>query len=108
MTMRSQLLLAFYGDDFTGSTDAMEALALSGLRTVLFLAPPTPDLLQSKFPDLRCVGVAGTSRAMSPGEMDVELKPVLRELWSVGAPLLHYKVCSTFDSSPTVGSIGHG
>ena len=107
MTIRSQLLLAFYGDDFTGSTDAMEALALSGLRTVLFLAPPTPDLLQSKFPDLRCVGVAGTSRAMSPAEMDFELKPVLRELWSIGAPLLHYKVCSTFDSSPTVGSIGH-
>jgi uncharacterized protein YgbK (DUF1537 family) len=36
------LLLAFYGDDFTGSTDAMEALAISGYRTVLFLEPPTP------------------------------------------------------------------
>ena len=34
MATRSELLLAFYGDDFTGSTDAMEALALSGLRTV--------------------------------------------------------------------------
>ena len=79
MSTPSQLLLAFYGDDFTGSTDAMEALALSGLRTVLFLAPPTPDLLKTKFPDLRCVGVAGTSRAMSPAEMDVELKPILRE-----------------------------
>jgi 3-oxoisoapionate kinase len=107
MTGRSQLLLAFYGDDFTGSTDAMEALALSGLRTVLFLSPPAPELLHSKFADLRCVGVAGTSRAMSPAEMDAELRPILRELWSVGAPLLHYKVCSTFDSSPTVGSIGH-
>ena len=45
MAARSELLLAFYGDDFTGSTDAMEALALSGLRTVLFLSPPTPELL---------------------------------------------------------------
>ena len=107
MTARSQLLLAFYGDDFTGSTDAMEALALSGLRTVLFLSPPSAELLHSKFPDLRCVGVAGTSRAMSPAEMDTELKPILRELWAVGAPLLHYKVCSTFDSSPAVGNIGH-
>ena len=106
MTTRSPLLLAFYGDDFTGSTDAMEALALSGLRTVLFLSPPTAELLHSKFPDLRCMGVAGTSRAMSPTEMDAELKPILRELWSVAAPILHYKVCSTFDSSPTVGSIG--
>ena len=32
MGMGSNLLLAFYGDDFTGSTDAMEALALSGLQ----------------------------------------------------------------------------
>ena len=70
MATDSKLLLAFYGDDFTGSTDAMEALAVSGLRTVLFLAPPQPELLRRKFPDLRCIGVAGTSRAMSPAEMD--------------------------------------
>lgn len=107
MATRSELLLAFYGDDFTGSTDAMEALALSGLRTVLFLSPPKPDFLQQKFADLRCMGVAGTSRAMSPAEMDAQLEPVLRELWALGAPLTHYKVCSTFDSAPEVGSIGH-
>jgi uncharacterized protein YgbK (DUF1537 family) len=107
MTTHSELLLAFYGDDFTGSTDAMEALALSGLRTVLFLSPPTPDFVRQKFPDLRCIGVAGTSRAMSPAEMDQQLDPVLRELWASGAPLTQYKVCSTFDSAPEVGSIGH-
>ena len=107
METGSRLLLAFYGDDFTGSTDAMEALAVSGLRTVLFLSPPTPAFLRTKFPDLRCIGVAGTSRAMSPAEMDEQLEPVLRELWSLRAPLTHYKVCSTFDSAPSVGSIGH-
>ena len=58
MAARSELLLAFYGDDFTGSTDAMEALALSGLRTVLFLSPPTLDFLARQFPDLRCIGVS--------------------------------------------------
>jgi uncharacterized protein YgbK (DUF1537 family) len=73
---------------------------------VLFLSPPSADLLRSRFADLRCIGVAGTSRAMSPAEMDAELAPVLRELWSAGAPILHYKVCSTFDSSPTIGNIG--
>ena len=107
MATRSDLLLAFYGDDFTGSTDAMEALALSGLRTVLFLSPPASELLRQKFPGLRCIGVAGTSRAMSSAEMDAHLEPVLHELWSLGAPLTHYKVCSTFDSAPEVGSIGH-
>ena len=107
MATRSELLLAFYGDDFTGSTDAMEALALSGLRTVLFLSPPAPELVSQRFAGLRCIGVAGTSRAMSPAEMDAQLEPILRELWSLGAPLTHYKVCSTFDSAPEVGSIGH-
>jgi 3-oxoisoapionate kinase len=100
-------LLAFYGDDFTGSSDAMEALALAGLRTVLFLAPPSAQQLQTRFADARCIGVAGTSRAMSPAQMDTGLMPVLRSLWSLGAPLLHYKVCSTFDSSPAIGNIGH-
>jgi uncharacterized protein YgbK (DUF1537 family) len=107
MASNNALLLAFYGDDFTGSTDAMEALAVSGLRTVLFLAPPSPQRVREKFPDLRCIGVAGTSRAMSPAEMDERLEPVLRELWALRAPLTHYKVCSTFDSAPEVGSIGH-
>lgn len=105
--MSTPPLLAFYGDDFTGSTDAMEALALSGLRTVLFLEPPALELLEGRFADVRCLGVAGTSRAMSPAEMDGELIPILRALWSLGAPLLHYKVCSTFDSSPQIGNIGH-
>ncbi len=107
MATDPKLLLAFYGDDFTGSTDAMEALAKSGLRTVLFLESPKPELIRKKFPDLRCVGVAGTSRAMTPAEMDAELEPVLRAVWSLGAPVAHYKVCSTFDSSPEIGNIGH-
>ncbi|MBM3396049.1 MAG: four-carbon acid sugar kinase family protein, partial [Betaproteobacteria bacterium] len=101
------LMLAFYGDDFTGSTDAMEALALSGLRTVLFLAPTAAELLNGKFAGLRCIGVAGSRRAQSPDEMDAQLSPVLRQLWALGAPVTHYKVCSTFDSAPEVGSIGH-
>ncbi len=107
MTASPGLLLAFYGDDFTGSTDSMEALARSGLRTVLFFELPSPELLETRFPDLRCLGVAGTSRAMAPAEMDAELAPVLRALWETKAPILHYKVCSTFDSAPEVGSIGH-
>ena len=37
----SNLLMAFVGDDFTGSTDAMESLARHGIRTVLFTEFPT-------------------------------------------------------------------
>ncbi len=87
------LLLAFYGDDFTGSTDAMEALQWSGLRTVLFLNPPTREQL-AKIENLRAFGVAGWSRTMSPQEMDEELKPILNQLSQSGAPIIHYKICS--------------
>jgi len=100
-----KLLLAYYGDDFTGSTDVMEALARAGLRTVLFLAPPTEEQLE-KFPGLRAFGIAGGSRTMSPAEVERELPPAFEALKASGAPIVHYKVCSTFDSSPAVGSIG--
>ncbi|MFC5471523.1 four-carbon acid sugar kinase family protein [Cohnella suwonensis] len=101
-----KLLLSFYGDDFTGSTDAMEALALHGIKTVLFLDPPESELLQNKFPDLQAFGVAGISRSLSPIEMEQVLPPIFQSLRSYGTPVVHYKICSTFDSSHAVGSIG--
>ncbi|WP_207592929.1 four-carbon acid sugar kinase family protein [Halomontanus rarus] len=105
----SDQLLAFYGDDFTGSTDAMDALSRAGIDTVLFLEPPDPAALEGdgEFADVQAFGVAGTSRSMTPPEMTDELTPVFRELADLDVPLVHYKICSTFDSSPDVGSIGH-
>jgi uncharacterized protein YgbK (DUF1537 family) len=103
---RPRLLLGFYGDDFTGSTDVMEALALSGVKTRLFLVPPTPEQV-ARFSDLEAVGVAGLARSMSPAEMDGHLPPVFRSLSGLNPAIVHYKICTTFDSSPTVGSIGH-
>jgi uncharacterized protein YgbK (DUF1537 family) len=92
--------LAWYGDDFTGSTDVMEALTLAGVRARLFLDPPE---LPETTEDVEAAGLAGTSRAMSPAEMERELP---RAFAALRAPLLHYKICSTFDSSPSIGSIG--
>ncbi|WP_214630198.1 four-carbon acid sugar kinase family protein [Paenibacillus agaridevorans] len=99
-------LLCYYGDDFTGSTDVLEALYRTGLRTILFLEPPEPELLQGKFRDADCFGVAGVSRSLPPEEMERELRPVLATLRSANAAIVHYKICSTFDSSPDTGSIG--
>jgi uncharacterized protein YgbK (DUF1537 family) len=101
----NQFLLAFYGDDFTGSTDAMEALARSGYRTILFLEAPTTEMLQ-RFEGIRCIGVAGTSRAKTPANMAKEIKPIMERLAQIDVPVVHYKTCSTFDSAPEVGSIG--
>jgi uncharacterized protein YgbK (DUF1537 family) len=100
-----RLMLTFYGDDFTGSTDAMEALTMAGIPTVLFMAPPKPEDLM-RFPAMAALGVAGTSRSRSPEWMDVELPAIFRRLKALGAPFCHYKTCSTFDSSPAIGNIG--
>ena len=102
---RSHFSMAFYGDDFTGSTDVMEALALDGVKSVLFLRPPTLEQLAG-YPQARAFGIAGSSRAISPEEMERELPPAFEALKASRAPLLHYKICSTFDSSPRIGSIG--
>lgn len=101
----TDLLLTFYGDDFTGSTDALESLALNGVDTILFLEPPGPDE-RALLEDVEAIGVAGQSRTMTPDEMDSELRETFEALAAFDAELFHYKVCSTFDSSPDIGSIG--
>ncbi len=98
-------LLSWYGDDFTGSTDVLEVLARAGLEPVLFLTTPDADALAG-FRGARAIGIAGQSRAKDPAWMDAELPAAMIALAALDAPLLLYKVCSTFDSSPAVGSIG--
>jgi len=98
-------LIAFYGDDFTGSSAAMEATAFAGVESVLFLSAPTPERLRD-FAGYRVIGVAGLSRAQNPEWMEAHLPAVFDLLAATGAPVVHYKVCSTFDSAPEIGSIG--
>lgn len=106
MQMQDQrLLMAFYGDDFTGSTDALEFLCSSGIKTVLFIAPPTVAQLR-QYPNIRAIGVAGMSRSLSPTAMEEVLTKAFKSLKALQPRHVHYKVCSTFDSSPTIGSIG--
>ena len=101
----STALYAYYGDDFTGSTDVLEGLAAAGLRSVLFLGPPSDAHLQ-QFANCQAFGIAGDSRSRSPEWMDTHLPTIFARLRSFGAPVVHYKTCSTFDSSPQIGSIG--
>lgn len=103
--MRKRHLFAFYGDDFTGSTDALEFLNRAGIKTVLFMDVPTAEQLQH-YPDIEAVGVAGMTRAMAPDTMRAALHDAFKALNILGVEQVHYKVCSTFDSSPKVGNIG--
>lgn len=94
--------LAYYGDDFTGSTDVLESLALAGIDVELYVNEVEP----SPSPSRRAIGIAGLSRTFAPAEMEQRLPGVFAMLAAKQPRFLHYKVCSTFDSSPTVGSIG--
>ncbi|HLJ69735.1 MAG TPA: four-carbon acid sugar kinase family protein [Roseiarcus sp.] len=99
------LLLAFYGDDFTGSSAVMEVMTFAGLPAVMFMAPPSPAQL-ARFSGYRAIGVASVARAQPPSWMDAHLPEAFAALAALDAPVTQYKICSTLDSSPTIGSIG--
>lgn len=97
--------LGWYGDDFTGATDTLAVAARAGWRTLLFLGVPAPAHLAS-VGQLDAIGIAGSARTMTPVQMQDELAPVGAFFKQVGVSVLLYKCCSTFDSSPELGSIG--
>jgi len=94
----------YYGDDYTGASDTLATLAVAGRRTMLFTGVPTAVQLDAAGP-LDAIGIAGAARSMAPQAMRIELAEVGRFFASTGASILHYKVCSTFDSAPHVGNI---
>jgi len=98
-------LVAWYGDDFTGSAAVMEVLEFSGFPSVLFLGPPDAALL-ARFGKRRGIGIASEARTRSPEWMDKNLPHAFAALRATGAPVVHYKLCSTLDSAPHTGSIG--
>ncbi|MDQ0570436.1 uncharacterized protein YgbK (DUF1537 family) [Variovorax paradoxus] len=103
--MTSAPTVVYYGDDFTGATDTLGTAARAGLRALLFLETPDAARLEHAGP-LHVLGIAGAARAMTPEAMQAELGPVAALFRSLGARVLHYKTCSTFDSAPHIGSIG--
>src|SRR5207245_11522852 len=46
------------------------------------------------------------TRSLTPNAIEAEVRPAFGALRELGASHVHYKVCSTFDSSPAIGSIG--
>ncbi len=83
-------LYAYYGDDFTGSTDVLEALSLGGVRSVLFTGMPS-ERLRRQFADCQALGVAGESPTRPPQWMSEHLPALYGQLGAHGAPNANYK-----------------
>jgi len=96
--------IAWYGDDFTGATDTLLNAAAAGLRALLFTRVPSVEQL-GRAGALDAIGIAGAARSMSPAQIAYELAPVGRFFAALDVPVLHYKVCSSFDSAPGIGNI---
>ncbi|MFI5696364.1 four-carbon acid sugar kinase family protein [Kribbella sp. NPDC051586] len=90
----------FYGDDFTGSVDALLQFRRAGLSGVLITGPNVDD------ESADVVGIAGTARSLPTEQMADEVVPSLQRLRELGARIVQYKACSTADSAPHTGSIG--
>jgi 3-oxoisoapionate kinase len=99
-------LVCFYGDDFTGSTDAAAQYRRVGLETVLLPSlRPAPELAEIAA-SVDVLGIAGISRSLPTEEMESELRPIFTAFAALRPAFVQYKICSTFDSSAAVGSFG--
>jgi uncharacterized protein YgbK (DUF1537 family) len=97
---------AFYGDDFTGASAHLDAYRMAGLRTLLYLRTPGAAQLDRHVASLDAIGVAGIARSLRPEAMEAEVRPAFELFRRLGCRAVQYKVCSTFDSAPHLGSIG--
>jgi len=93
--------IGFLADDLTGAADVLAQAHAYGLEAMLVLDPhhAVPDRAD-------VVGVAGPIRSMAGAELDGFVRTGLRALSGLPLSVLIYKICSTFDSSPTAGNIG--
>lgn len=93
--------IGFLADDLTGAADVLSQAHAQGLDAALSLDPhgPLPDAAD-------VVGIAGPSRALAGEALEAAVREGLRPFADEDLDVFLYKVCSTFDSSPTVGNIG--
>ena len=95
------MILGCIGDDFTGSSDLGNTLAMGGMRTVQYVG--IPDAPASV--DVEAGIVALKSRSIPPAEAVALSLRALGWLRAQGCRQFLFKYCSTFDSTPE-GNIG--
>jgi uncharacterized protein YgbK (DUF1537 family) len=106
MNSQDHALITFYGDDFTGSSDALGQYHRFGLHAIMFFKLPPRDVLEEAARTHDVVGIAGISRSLPTEKMEAEVRPVFEAFRRLGSAFVQYKICSTFDSSPEIGSFG--
>lgn len=106
MRSAGKLKAVFYGDDFTGSSENLAQFHRSGVKGKLYLTRPSVDKVAADSHSYDVLGFAGTARALAGADLDAELNSAFSIIANLGAPFIQYKICSTFDSSSTVGSFG--
>ncbi|OZC55554.1 Hrp-dependent type III effector protein [Rhodococcus sp. 06-621-2] len=92
----------FVADDLTGAGDVLAQAHSYGLDAVLAIGDaPLPT-------NVDVVGIAGPARSLGGIAFDELVRRDLKRIAELDLEVILYKVCSTFDSSPTIGSIGRG
>ncbi|WP_102222644.1 four-carbon acid sugar kinase family protein [Acidimangrovimonas sediminis] len=94
--------IVFIGDDFTGASDSLSTYARAGRATRLRLDPWQGESEGA----VEVTGFATDLRSRTPEEAVAVIGRLWPEVARLAPRILHYKVCSTFDSAPRVGSIG--
>lgn len=90
----------FIGDDFTGASDSLGTYSRNGWRTRLILNEA------GIADDLDAVGLPTDLRSVGPDRASTDVARLWPSVEKANPRILHLKVCSTFDSSPQIGSIG--
>lgn len=97
--------VCFVADDLTGASDVLAQAHRLGLTATLLIGEPGSAGDADLIGDEQVVGVATPARAQSGGTQRKTIQEAVRRVLAFAPDLLLYKVCSTFDSSPTTGSI---
>ncbi|WP_235931111.1 four-carbon acid sugar kinase family protein [Paracoccus xiamenensis] len=93
--------LVFVGDDFTGASDSLACYAKAGWRTRLLVRA---DVRVEE--PLDVLGIATDLRAETPEGIAAGIGRIWPLIAAADPERLHLKICSTFDSSPAIGSVG--
>ena len=92
--------VVFLGDDFTGASDSLARYAQAGWRSRLLIETGHAA------DDLDALGIATDLRSRPPEEVGAEIARLWPLIAAQDPQIVHLKICSTFDSSPRIGSIG--